>query len=155
MRLFILPLIIWSNVVFGQITNQLKSDSSDIYVHAFNQYCQQVIKDLPEVNVIYVEQGKFYSHLLPNKIKNLEIKRVSKTDIVKMCKNGNHVYITEITPLLTKNDVFYVGIIPFKVHVKKKQFNYVNEGGINYNYLFHKETGQFEFINSKGGIPLY
>ncbi len=149
MRLFFSILIICSNGAFGQITNQLKSDSSDIYVHAFNQYCKQLNNHSPNANTIYVEQGKFYSHLLPDKVNNLEIRRLGNEDILKACRNGRYKYITVIIPLRNKNDVFYIGIISFKVFAKKKQFHYVNEGGLNFNYSFNKETGEFTFIDYK------
>lgn len=147
-------LVIFSNVAFGQITNQLKSDSSDIYVHAFNQYCEQVIKYTPDVNTIYVEEGKFYSHLLPNSVKSLEVRKLSVKEILRFCRKGRYKYITVMYPVLNKSDTFYVGIIPFKVFAKKKRFHYVNEGGINFNYSFDSQTGQFTFIDSKGGIPI-
>jgi hypothetical protein len=154
MKINVLLLTLWSNLVFGQLTNQLKSDSSDIYVHAFNQYCEQIIKYSPSITTIYIEQGKFYSHILPLKVKNLEIKKLSSKNILKVCRNGKYKYITAIIPLRNKNDVFYVGIIPFKVFAKKKKIHYVNEGGINFNYSINKETWQFGFINSQGGIPV-
>lgn len=153
MKNFILFLICCSSTVFGQITNQLKSDSSDIYIHAFNQYCEQVIKYSSNVSTIYVEKGKFYCHLLPDKVKDLEIKKVSNEDILKACKHGVHKYITVIIPLLNRNNIFYVGIIPFKVFAEKKRLHYVNEGGTNFNYSFNNETGQFVFIDSIGGNP--
>ena len=149
MRVFFSILTIWSNVAFGQITNQLKSDSSDIYVHAFRKYCEQSNNYSSDTNTIYIEQGKFYSHLLPDRVKNLEIKSLSNKDILKACRNGRHKYITVIIPLRNKNNVFYIGIIPFKVFAKKKILHYINEGGFNFNYSFNKETGEFAFIDYK------
>lgn len=153
MKFSIVLFIIWSNVAFGQITNQLKSDSSDIYVHAFNKYCEQLSNFMPNTKTVYIEENKFYSNLLPNKVKSLEIVKLSSKDILNTCRKGKYIYLTAIIPMRNKNDIFYVGIIPFKVYAKKKRFNFINEGGINFNYSFNKEMGQFTFIDSQGGIP--
>lgn len=147
MKLLTLFFSLCTITTFGQVTNQLKTDSTDIYVDAFNRYCEQIIKYSPNIESIQVEEGKFFSYLLSDKVKDLSIKKVSRKDIKKMSKWGRSTEIIEIVPLRNDENMFYITIITFRVTKNKKQFIYSNQGGIRFNYSFNPKTGEYTFMS--------
>jgi hypothetical protein len=138
----------------GQVSNQLSEDSTDIYVFSFIEYCKAIKKHHTNTKSIYIWGKTFYSRVLPESVLDIKIERINDKLLHKLCNKKKYIFITEVIPLLNENNNFYVGIIPFKVTESKKGFNFENQGGINFNYSFNKDTGKFTFINSKGGIPV-
>lgn len=148
-KILILTFILYSTNLIGQVSNQLSEDSTDIYVYSFKQYCKTIKKTYTNTKSIYVWGKTFYSRVLPESILDIKIERINDQLLRKLCNKNKYIFITEVIPLLNENNTFYVGIIPFKVTANKKGFNFENQGGINFNYSFNKETGDFTFIDYK------
>lgn len=145
--------IFYSTTVFAQYKNELKSESTDIYVHAFGEYSKQISITSPSVKRLYIRDHSFYSSTLPARYQNIDIQRVSDKDISNLCRKNKYVFVTEMIVLRTNNKSFYITIIPFKAHKKGKGFEFINDGGLNFNYVFNSEKSLFYFQSVTGGIP--
>lgn len=61
--------------------------------------------------------------------------------------------LVRIVPLRVREDNFFVNVIPFSVSYKKKNFNYVNSGGLGMIYEFDDEINGLKFKSVEmGGI---
>lgn len=145
--------LFYSTTVFAQYKNEFKSDSTDIYIHAFSEYSKKVSIMSPLVKRLYIRNQSFYSSILPTNYQNIGIQRVSDKNLSNLCRKNKYIYVTEMIVLRTNNKNFYITIIPFRVHKSRNNFEFVNEGALNFNYVFNSEESLFYFENVTGGIP--
>lgn len=129
--------------------NTESKDSTNIYYHALTQYCDLVEKNQPNITTIYVEKDNLISEKLPEKIGRFSILYFDFLDIKRYLKKSDKMTLVKIIPLRVKQDDFYVNVIPFSVSYSKKNFNYVNSGGLSAHYRFSKEKSGLIFKFSK------
>ena len=153
-KILIIAFLFVSSHLQAQFTNELRRDSTDIYIHSFLDVCKYVKKYHPNIKTIFMREGNFYSNILPSSVDDLTVKMIDKHEITKKTKGDRFMYITEVFPIRTEGNIFKVGIIAFRVSRHKKIFHYVNYGGIEYFYKFDSDTGTFKYLNSKGGLKL-
>lgn len=147
MRLLILILTFATFSVKGQISNQLTSSNSDIYIYSLKKYIEISGRSLNNRKQIFMKSDAFNSHILPNKINDVEIVKLNNKELKKLIKKKKIEYLTSINPVTSKKDTFSVSIVNYKVSYKRRIFHYVNEGGINFNYLIDCETGLYTYID--------
>lgn len=149
----ILFILSFSNSLYAQLTNEFNGDSTDIYVHTFGEYCKQVKAMSPSLKKLYIRSHGFYTKILPSSYLDISINRLTDKELSRLCRKNKYVFVSEMIVLRTKNNGFYITVIPFKVHKSRKGFEFVNNGALNFNYIFDFEKSTFHLQDMTGAIP--
>ncbi len=133
--------------------NTEKKDSSNVYYYSLIKYCDYLDMQKDKARIIYVEKNYLIMNDLPDKIKGHVIKYMDNGDIIDHLKGRESMTLVRIVPLRVKENDFFVNVIPFGVTYKKKNFNYVNGGGLGVKFEFDLKTNGLIFKSSEmGGI---
>jgi hypothetical protein len=133
--------------------NTEKKDSSNVYYYALIKYCDYLDKQKDKTRIIYVEKNYLITDDFPDKIKDHFIKSMDNGDVINYLKGRESMTLVRIVPLRVKGNDFFVNVIPFGVSYKKKNFNYINGGGLGVKFEFDPKTNGLIFKSSEmGGI---
>ncbi len=133
--------------------NTEKKDSSNVYHFALIKYCDYLDKIKNETRLIYVENNFLITGNLPNKIKDHVIKYLDKGELKSHLMKHDKITLIRIVPLRVKGNDIFVNVIPFNVTYKKRNFKYVNGGGLGIKFEFDFKTNGLIFKSSEyGGI---
>jgi len=143
----IILFLIGINTCFSQIVYTTeRKDSTNIYFKSLEVYCQTIDKTELTDNKVYVEKDHFVTEKLPNEINGLDILYLDRIELKKTIKKDRgKITLIKIIPLRIKKTDFFVNVIPFEVSYKKRNFNYVNDGGLSVKYEFDSELNGLIF----------
>jgi len=141
-----LILCLGNNLKAQIATNTELSDSTNIYYQSFKRYCEQINK---KADFLFVEENHFITKSLPEEFNGQKIKVVNVVELQNLLKDKNQVQLLRLVPLRMKDGDFFVNIIVFNVAVKRKHFDFVNEGGMSIVYSYDTEHKTFIFKNIK------
>jgi len=144
--LMTLILCLGNNLKAQIATNTELSDSTNIYYQSFKRYCEQINK---KADFLFVEENHFITKSLPEEFNGQKIKVVNVVELQNLLKDKNQVQLLRLVPLRMKDGDFFVNIIVFNVAVKRKHFDFVNEGGMSIVYSYDTEHKTFIFKNIK------
>lgn len=144
---FIALILFLGNNLKAQIaTNTEAPDSTNIYYQSFKKYCEQINK---KTDLLLVEENNFITKSLPEELGGQKIKVVNVVELQKLLKDKKQVQLLRLIPLRMKDGDFFVNIIVFNVAVKRKHFDFINEGGISVVYSYDTEHKTFIFKDVK------
>lgn len=144
--LMTLILCLGNNLKAQIATNTELSDSTNIYYQSFKRYCEQINK---KADFLFVEENHYITKSLPEEFNGQKIKVVNVVELQNLLKDKNQVQLLRLVPLRMKDGDFFVNIIVFNVAVKRKHFDFVNEGGMSIVYSYDTEHKTFIFKNIK------
>ncbi|MDH5379726.1 MAG: hypothetical protein OEW75_02675 [Cyclobacteriaceae bacterium] len=156
MRAFkILLITLFLNVTFNSIGqtsyNTESKDSSNIYYFSLLKYCDYLDKLDSQPSIIYIERNYLITDKLPSRIRNYELKYFDQRDVKRFLKGKNQMTLVRIVSLRVNEDSFFVNVIPFTVSYKKKNFNYLNGGGLGVKFEFDVELNGLIFKSAEMG----
>lgn len=144
---FIVLILFLGNNLKAQIaTNTEMPDSTNIYYQSFKKYCEIIDKN---TDLLFVEENNFITKSLPKELDGQKIKVVNIVELQKLLKDKKQMQLLRLIPLRMKDGDFFVNIIVFNVAVKRKHFDFINEGGISVVYSYDTEHKTFIFKDVK------
>ncbi|CAN5487109.1 hypothetical protein BH10BAC4_BH10BAC4_24140 [soil metagenome] len=137
---------------FSQCFGTEKKDSTDIYLFSLMKYCDQYLgKTSLSSPTILVENNYFITEGLPDNVRGYKVRYVYNSDIKSELSGKKNVTVVRIVPLMVKGDDFSVSVIPFSVTYSKKNFNYVNGGGLGVSFEYDTQSKCLTFKECKRG----
>lgn len=137
---------LFSHITMAQVADNTESkDSTNIYYQALVKYTSYLEKlNLPQGQVIFLEENSFVTDGLPSKLGGLEVQYLDIQELQKKAKKGE-VELIRIVPLRFRNQEFFVNLITFGVTYRRKNFNFVNQGGVQAIFTYDDDIGKFVF----------
>lgn len=143
------------NTCYSQtIYNTEQKDSTNIYYKSLEVYCQTIDNAGLKDKNVYVEKDHLVTEKLPSEINGLNILYLDGIELRKTIKKANgKIILVKIIPLRIRKTDFFVNVIPFEVSYKRKNFEYINSGGLSVKYEFNSKLNGLVFKEYKwGGI---
>ena len=133
--------------------NTEANDSTNVYHFSLAKYCENLDKSGNKESTVYVEKDYLVTKDLPSRIKSHEIRYYDMTEVKKYLKGKKGMTLVRIIPLRVKTNDFFVNVIPFSVSYKKKNFDFVNGGGLSVKFQFDQGTNGLIYKSAEmGGI---
>jgi hypothetical protein len=148
---FLIALIFQYVCGHGQCLNTEKKDSTNIYLLSLMEYCSQYLNQNSNTSIVLVEKNYFISDGFPDEINGFRIRYLDSWEIRKELKGKKAITVVRIVPLRIEGDNFYVNVIPFSVSYSKRNFSYVNGGGLGVSFQYDSERKCIKFKESKRG----
>lgn len=131
--------------------NTERSDSSNVYYYALIKYCDYLDKQKGRTEAIYVQRNYLITDNLPGKINEHTVIYMDDGEVIKHLRRREAMTLVRIVPLRVKGNDFFVNVIPFDVTYKRKNFNYVNGGGLGVRFEFDPRTRGLVFKSTEIG----
>ena len=131
--------------------NTESKDSTNIYYYSLIKYCDYLDQLQEKPNIIFVEKNYLFAQSLPCSIRSYEIEYLDEVDIRTHLKHRKELTLVRIVPLRVNGSDFFVNVIPFKVSYKKKNFNYINGGGLGVKFEYDKKINGLKYKSSEMG----
>jgi hypothetical protein len=132
-----------------QIIDNKSADSDNIYHTSIQIYCEYLKSVDFKSQKIYVEQNYLITKDLPEKILGIDIEVINSEQLKKILKTHEYIQVIRIIPLRLKEGDFFVNIIPFKVSYRKRNFNFINEGGTKIIFQYDCSSNNLIFSEIK------
>ena len=153
-------IILWSIVILSTVKsfsqngfNTERKDSTNVYHYSLIKYCDYLDKLKERPSVVYVEENFLITNDLPNKIRGYDLEYLNQLEVRKHLKGKKEMTIVRIVPLRVNGNDFFVNVIPFGVTYKKRNFSYINGGGLGVKFEYDKSIEGLRFKSSEmGGI---